>query len=352
YDRSLIDVFKIQDEIASEVSEALHAKLAKAAPADGHQPDLRAYNLVLEGNYFRARRTGHDVEKAIQLYRRAIDLSPGYALAWARLAGAYFTEEILTGVPSDAQSNRVLAALERSLELDPNLVPAYYTRGGFEMNIKWNWAAAQADAERMREIDPRFDLLPRAFGELALLFGDADKAAALYKALLERSPLDPYTLDDLCTALCAASRFAECLEARLRLLQLHPEYGGANQSVGLARLYLGQLPEALAAMQREPNEEYRLAGLAMVYAEMGRHAESDTALQALVQKFGTSDAYTIAEIHAYRGEIDEAFGWLDRAYRLHNFSMVGLRTDPLLRNLHEDRRFRGLLSRMKLIASR
>jgi len=352
YDLALLEIFKVQDEIAEQVSQSLRVALRTGYRSGDPQPDIRAYNLVLEGNYFKERRTLPDLEKAVQLYQQAININPGYALAWSRLASAYLVEEILTGVPSEDQSKRILAALDQAIRLDSNLVWAYYTRAGFEMNVTWNWAAGQADVERMREIDPRFDLLPRAFGDLALTFGETDRAVELYQAYLERSPFDPYTLNSLCNALCAANRLQQCLETRLRLLRLYPEYGGVNRSVGLARLYLGQLAEALAAMLAEPNEDFRLAGLAMVYSAMGKPAESDVALHSLMEKFAPSDAYGIAEVHAYRGEIDEAFRWLDRAYRDHNFAMVGLQADPLLRNLHGDLRFQALLSRMSLTGQR
>jgi TolB-like protein/predicted Ser/Thr protein kinase len=352
YNHPFVEIFKVQDEIAEQVSQALRAALPNGYRPGNQHPDIRAYNLVLEGNYFKERRTLPDIEKAVQFYQQAIDINPGYALAWARLASAYLVEEILKGVPSEDQNRRVLDALDRSIRLDPNLVWAYYTRAGFEINVTWNWAAAQADVERMREIDPRFDLLPRAFGDIAITFREADKAVELYQVYLERNPLDPYALNSLCIALCAANRLPQCLETRLRLLGLYPEYGGVNRSVGFAHLYLGQFALALAAMQREPNEDYRLAGLAMVYSAMGRHAESDAALKSLVEKFAPSDTYGIAEVHAYRGEIDEAFRWLDRAYRDHNFAMVGIKADPLLRNLHGDRRFQALLSRMSLTGQR
>jgi TolB-like protein len=348
YDRNLVDIFTVQDEIADKVSEALRVALPYAHRTGNRKPDVRAYNLVLEGNYIKARRTLRDVEKAAQLYQQAIDIDPDYALAWARLASAYLSGEILKGPPSDDQNRRVLDALDRAIQLDPNLTWAYYTRGGFEMNVTWNWAAAQADTERMREIDPRFNFLPSAFGDLALTFGEVDRAIESYQQVIERNPLDPNTLDSLGIALCAANRLQQCLQTRLRLLQLHPEFGGVTGSVGITRLYLGQFASALEAMQSEPNEAYRLGGLAMVYAAMGRRTESDAALNSLTGKFASSDAYGIAEVHAYRGERDDAFRWLDLAYRQHHPGMPGLKTDPLLRNLHGDPRFQALLTRMKL----
>jgi tetratricopeptide (TPR) repeat protein len=242
--------------------------------------------------------------------------------------------------------------LDRAIQLDPNLTWAYYTRGGFEMNVTWNWAAAQADTERIREIDPRFDFLASALGDIALMFGEIDRAVQLYQDDMERNPLDPTTLDSLGSALCAANQLQQCLQTRLRLLQLHPDFGGINSSIGMARLYLGQFAAALEAMQKESNEAYRLCGLAIVYSAMGRRTESDAALSSLMEKFAASDAYGIAEVHAYRAQTDDAFRWLERAYRQHHAGMLGMKADPLLRNLRGDPRFQALLTHMRLTGRR
>jgi len=348
YDRSLLDIFKVQDEIAERVSQALRVALHYGDRAEKREPDIRAYNLVLQGNYFKARRTLGDVEKAAELYRQAIDINPDYALAWARLASAYLSAEILQGPPSPEQNRLVLDALDRATRLDPNLAWAYYTRAGFEMSVVWDWAAAKADTERARDIDPRFEWLSSAFGDLALAFGEVSRAVELYEDDLARNPLDPNALDTLSTALCAADRLQQCLQTRLSLLQLYPEYGGVNSSAGLAHLYIGQFDAALEDMQREANEGYRLGGLALVYWAMGRRSDSDAALHSLSDKFGSIDAYGIAAVHAYRGEIDDAFRWLDRAYQGHVYGMLSVKTDPLLRNLHGDPRFGELLGRMRL----
>jgi adenylate cyclase len=191
-------------------------------------------------------------------------------------------------------------------------------------------------------------LLPAAFGDTALLFGEVNRAIELYQEYLARNPLGPNTLRSLGNALCAAGELKQCLQVRLRLLQMHPEFDGINSSVGIARLYLGQYTAALAAMQRDPRPDYKLHGLAIVYSALGRRIESDAALNSLVEKFSSRDPYGIAQVHAYRGEVDDAFQWLDRAYREHDTGMLDLKTDPLLRSLHSDPRFQALLIRMKL----
>jgi eukaryotic-like serine/threonine-protein kinase len=348
YDRNLIDIFKVQDDIADRVSEALRVALLNGYQAASRAPDIRAYNLVLEGNYLKARGTLADTGKAAQLYRQAIDINPDYALAWARLASAYLREEVLKGPPSEDRNRRVLDALDRAVRLDPKLVWAYYTRAGFEVNIAWDWAAARADIERLREVDPLSELLPDALGDIALLFGDVNRAVLLYRDGLTRNPLDPNTLNSLSDALCAADYLEQCLQVRLKLLELNPEFDGINSSVGVARLYLGQFTAALEAMQREPRQDYRLRGLALVYRALGRGTESNAALNSLTAEFAAHDSYGIAEVHAYRGEIDEAFRWLDSADRKRDSAMLTVKTDPLLRTLHRDPRFQTLLTHMRL----
>jgi serine/threonine-protein kinase len=348
YDRNLVAVFKVQDDISERVAQALNVALSGSSPAIGSEPDIRAYNLVLEGNYFKARWNLRDAEAAAELYQQALKINPGYALAWARLASAYTVEEILRGKPSEVQNRRILDAVNHALHLDPNLAWAYYTRAGFEGSVLWNWADAKADTERVREIDPRFIYLPSALGDISLTFGEVDKAVEWYQDGLTQSPLDPVGLDSLGVALCAASRFQECLQTRMNLMQLHPEYGGANRSVGAAYLFLGQFDAALKAMQSEPNEDYKLGGLALVYWAMNRHSDSDDALNALTARTASTDPYAIASVHAFRGEIDQAFQWLDRAYDAHESGLTGVKTDPLLRKLHVDPRFQKLLGRMNL----
>jgi hypothetical protein len=56
----------------------------------------------------------------------------------------------------------------------------------------------------------------------------------------------------------------------------------------------------------------------------------------------------LAEVHAYRGEIDEAFAWLDRAYRQKDVSLYRIKGDPLLKNLEPDPRYRVFLRQMNL----
>ncbi len=348
YDGSLADIFKVQDEISGKVAKALNATLALPDQPVGQESDVAAYNLVLEGNYYRARRTQSDIETALQLYKQAIEMRPNYALPWARLASAYLALEEAKGAPSADYNAEILGALHRAIQLDPNLVWSYYTRAGFEIAIQWDWAAAQADHERMRALDPGSYLLPLALGDTAMVAGHAAEAVQQYQRALELNPLDPVGLRALGEALCASEQLQECLRYRLKLQQLHPELRGINAFVGEARLLLAQLPEAFDAVQKEPERDIRLVGLAAIYAAMGKRSDSDVALKTLEEDYARDDSYEIAQMHAYRGEADAAFDWLQRSLQMHSSKMLFIKVDPFLRNLRGDLRFRTLLQSLRL----
>ena len=82
---------------------------------------------------------------------------------------------------------------------------------------------------------------------------------------------------------------------------------------------------------------------------MKRRAESDAALARATTAHAHRWAYGIAEVHAYRGEIDRAFAWLDRAYRQKDVMLCRVKGDPLLRNLEPDARYKTFLRKMKLL---
>jgi hypothetical protein len=101
-------------------------------------------------------------------------------------------------------------------------------------------------------------------------------------------------------------------------------------------------------MEQETDEIWRLAGLPLVYHALGRHRESDAALAALESKYAREAAYQIAEVHAFRGEADLAFQWLERAYDQRDGGLVDIKGEPLLRGLAGDPRYKAFLRKMKL----
>ena len=145
-----------------------------------------------------------------------------------------------------------------------------------------------------------------------------------------------------------AGRNELALPAFQTTLELSPDLVRGHYYKSLALLEQGDLAAALTEAKLETSESWRLATLAVIYHALGRNADSESALDDLVPRFADPDATALAQVHAFRGEIDPAFEWLDRAYEQHEPFVAWVRTDNLLKNLQSDPRFSDFLERLNL----
>jgi len=350
YERTLDDIFRVQDDIAGTVAHELKVALSVAEARGPAAPgSTEAYNLLLRANFFDNRRNRLDEQKAIESYREAIALDPNFAMTWARLAGAYRAQARFGWVPAIDGAAKAHDAVQRALAIDPYLPRAHMLLGQLYRDFDWNWSAARAELERAIELDPNDVTIRVQLAYLrAVTEGRADLHIEFLRQVVLRDPLDTNSLWILGTALLDAGRPEESVATFRKLLELNPDFAGGRASLSGSLTYLHRYPEALAALQKEPDEGERLANLPMVYWAMGRRAESDAALRQLKEKYGSVSAYEIAEVHAFRGEADAALDWLDRAYRQHDADLQWIKNDTWLRPLRGDPRYRALLARMGL----
>jgi tetratricopeptide (TPR) repeat protein len=143
-----------------------------------------------------------------------------------------------------------------------------------------------------------------------------------------------------------ADRLGQAETALQEAVELAPLSGGTHFGLGRVFLAQGRLAEALEEIQKESHEGFRLLGLSSTYHALGRTAESTAALEAL-QQFPVH-SYLIAQAEAYRGHVDQAFEFLERACAQRNAGLVNCRMESFLRNLHADPRWRPLLSKVGL----
>jgi TolB-like protein/Flp pilus assembly protein TadD len=349
YDRTLDDIFVIQNQIADAVVQALQVAIQGGnINRGGKQDNIDAYNLVLEGNFHKARYTAKDMSLAIDLFQQAIKLEPDYALAWARLGSAYLNTAQHGWAPQAPTMAKAAQALREALRIDPNLVSVHYTLAGLAMT-EWDFAAAQSEIERIQQIDPSNNsMLPSALADMKGITGDLEGAITIDRQLAQRDPLDTYILANLSTRLLWAQHFEESATISRRLIQLDSTFVGAQSALGFALIYMGRSDDALQAIQQEADEASRLSALPIVYWALGRHADSNAALDKYSAMHATDDAFGIAEIHAYRGEFDLALEWLERAYRQHEGGMSEIRSDLFFRGIAGDPRFKALQRKMML----
>ena len=352
YDRKLSDIFKVQDEIADTVVDALRATLGRTENGAGAEQNLAAYQFLLQGNFFYSRNNQGDLDRSLELYKKALELDPHYALAWALLARSYMKRGTEPDFPLAELESKTTDALKKALSIDPNLAVAHRWLGRVYLNLRWDWASAESEFERAIALDPTGPDGAAATNDLlatkAFMTGNFDESVRRQAETLARNPLDNAELFFAGWFYYFAGRLEDSLATLHRLLELNPSFEDAHAIVANILLAKGMNDEALTETQKETDEAAKLQVLARVYWAMGRKTDARQALTQLEAKYADIDAFDIACVYAERKDLDAAFKWLDRAYRTHDLAMIFLKIHPQLRNLYGDPRYQALLREMNL----
>jgi tetratricopeptide (TPR) repeat protein len=185
-------------------------------------------------------------------------------------------------------------------------------------------------------------------GGLAQVLGREAEGIELCRRAVAQNPIGPYERLQLGVSLALAGQPDEGEKEIRAALELAPDYAQGWYFLGLALLLKDKPESALEAMQREPAVAWREPGLALVYEALGQHERSAEALKAAIERQPPM-LYQIAQVHAFRGDADEAFLWLHRAHAAHDGGIAWfLSTDPLLANIRGDPRYRALLRTLRL----
>ena len=219
-----------------------------------------------------------------------------------------------------------------------------WIRNGYD----WDWEAADASFRKALDLEPGSAQALRYAGIQAMTLGRWSEAIDLANKAIERDPLRPNSYNNLGRVLLAVKRNSEAEAAFRKALELDPDGALRHQALGQALLLQGKTDAALQETQQETDEIWRLSGLPLVFHALGRRSESDAALAALKSKYAGEMAYQIAEVHAFRGEVDLAFEWLDRAYDQRDGGLADIKGDPFLRGLVGDPRYKAFLRKLKL----
>ncbi len=363
YDRTLDDIFEVQDDIAGSVVKELRAALlggrsdsqasgevreevARAARGRGQNPE--ALGLYLQGHHLIDRGTRADVAKGIDYLVRALNLEPGNALVWAALGWTHAREADTGWVPPSEGYARAREAAQRALALEPALPEGHALLGWIQTNHDWDWIGAEASYRRSLELAPGNAVVLSGAGRLAYFIGHLDDAIHLCRSAVERDPLTSQTYNTLGRVLHAAGRLAEAEASYRKSLELAPQRVFTHANLAQVLLAQGDEARALVEARQEPLDWARLWALAIIHHVAGRGAESDEALHELTSRHAADVAYQIAEAHAVRGERDAAFEWLDRAHAQRDGGLSEMKCDPHLRSLRDDPRWEVFLRRMGL----
>jgi serine/threonine-protein kinase len=348
YDRDLKDVLSLQTDIATTVAQQLRVKLlgneaAKIEVGGTHVPE--AYDAYLLGREISRRGGLKNYRQAIVSFRKATELDPGYAAAYANLAIA---EANAAGYTDDAAGlDRARIAADRALVLAPQMAGGYRARFLVRRN-SLNFPGALADAQRGLALSPNEGRSYNAYGLALATFGRLPEAVEALKKSVELDPLNEADWFNLGICLLANRDFLAARRAFERDVALSPEDDSGYFQLGVVDLLEGRLEDSSADFRRDGDVSMQQLGVALVEHSRGHERRSQQALESLIAKRAGDSAYQIAEGYAWRGDKNMAFEWLERAVRQRDSGLGEIAYDALLIGLRSDSRYDAMLEKLKL----
>jgi len=350
YDDDLRDIFRVQEQIARHVVQALQVELGERGQTtlvrEGTR-DPEAYQLYRRARYLWNTRLREGHERAAEYYRQAIARDSGYADAYAGLADTYLTSIQLnvSSLPPEETYTRAKWAAERALALDDKSADAHATHG---ISLHWqhNWPGAERAFRRALQLNPNH---ASAHTWYSLTLSGLGRPKEALEASRKAYELDPFAVVAISNYgwQCYLSRDMECaIEQFRRTTEIGPIYGRGYQRLSLAYAQKGMLDEALASVLRaielSPERPDFVADLAYIQALRGETAAAvETLRRAKADPF---EPINIARAYVALQQPDSAFAWLERSNW--QWTHRADRRDPGLDGVRSDPRFARLSARI------
>jgi TolB-like protein len=350
YDRTLDDIFAIQDEIATDVVENLQITLLDPIPKS-RRTNPEAYGLTLQARQMFQRKIPGHGKLMGELLDKGLALDPYYVPAMVLYILANDNQHYAGLISKEEERRRYQLLAVRILAVDPDN-GFIHSMNGFTAAYQNRELEAAAEHYELAYENGRGDAeVLRQVGRFARSIGRFDKAIPILKASADLNPLCYQCLYHLSRTYLVADKLDEALATRERYVALG--HGGMFH-LGLIMLLKGKAEEALAVYERDDfkDNEQAIGGRAMAYYSLGRHAESDAAIAELLTRSIDEQPELAANVYAWTGDKDAAFEWLDKAQDSEGSIFFGFVFHPVYRDLHDDPRWDALRERAGVSAKR
>ncbi|HEX6965480.1 MAG TPA: protein kinase [Gemmatimonadaceae bacterium] len=357
YDRELVDVFALQDELARTIVDALRATslatLSDPVPAR-YTTNVKAYGFYLKGRYAWNKRTQDGVREAIQFFEQAIAEDRNYPLAYAGLSDSYALHVDYRSVPVHAGLERAKAYARKAIALDDTVAEAHASLAWCLFIYDWDWAGADREFRRAIELDPRYASAHQWYAMLLASRMQLEESTAEAQRAIE---LDGTSVSGRRTAAWAnyyARRYDQARFHAERAVAMNPTAEESYRVLGLALVQQGEMVEAERVLREgvelSGDSAYPRSVLGYALARAGKRSEATEVLGTLERE--ANGAYVspvaFATVYLGLGEIERTLEWAERAYEERRGWLTYLKANPMVDPLRREARFETLVREMKL----
>ncbi len=349
YDRSMANIFAIQDGIARAVVESLKPQLLDETPV-AQETSSEAYNLYLQALHSKRQRSPDSLDQAVDFLERAVEIDPEYAPAWALLSSVYAMRggTSQTGWEAGVAASR--QALKRALELDSKHAGGWISQSQLKSYYEWDWAGAHRDLERARALAPNNSDVYVAEARLARSEGRLAESIEFCDQAIGLDPLEQDARSDRARALYYLGRLDEAEAAFRELMAMNANHHNAFSFLCRIQAARGKVDEALREQKSAEIPFWTEFNWLLIAYAHRRTEDCEAKLAEFIAKNAEEAAFQIAEIFAAAGEADSAFKWLESAVRRRDPGLTDeLLSTETLRGLHRDARWEPLLEKLGLL---
>jgi TolB-like protein/Flp pilus assembly protein TadD len=358
YERESNDLLGLQAELGQAISRQIHLRLSpqrSAAVAHRQTQNPEAYDLYLRGRHYYNQMTPATIARALDCFRGATDVDPGYALAWAGISDAYSSLLFSSDTrPSDVE-DQARGAADQALEHGRTVAEAHTTVGRVRFLFDWDWRRAEECLRHAVALDPGSAQTHWMLGHALSQQGRHEEALAAARRARELEPLDALTHSMSAQIAFSARDLDGAVRHSRDALRAEPEFWVASWQLGQAYQQMGRTDEALEALaeaSRLSNGNSKPVSVsAYTMASCGRVAEARDVLKGLEQLSTRRyvPPYAIALGYAGLKEDARAFEWLDRALAARDTHLIYVLVDPKWDPFRQDDRFQAFLRRCGLV---
>jgi TolB-like protein/Tfp pilus assembly protein PilF len=360
FDRELKDIFDIQDEITLAVVDALKLRLlgdGRAKLLKRYTDNPEAYSLYLRGRFYWNKRTTESTRIAIELYEKAIEIDPKYALAHSGIADCYNTSGFaydLGAMPAAEVIAKAKNAAQTALEIDGSLAEAHTSLAYAKHLFDWDWEGAEEGFRHALRLNPNYANAHHWYAHLLMALGRLNEALFESERALELDPISAVMNNHLGWHFMYAREYDAAIAQLDRTLLIDPEFVLAHWYKGIVFGIVGRNSDAEAAYERamSPADQDLVirADAAHFYAASGQEERARAELDELVNisKESYVSSFGLAMICVGLRDDDRAFEYFDKAFLEHSDMLVYLNVDPRFDRIRNDARFKTLVQKVGL----